>query len=62
MWNKLVFMWHVHWLRVEYQKRLTQVSRDRWINCKRGLITREREIVHEWYGREYNRLTEEYLK
>lgn len=62
MWKQLQYAWLAYWLGREYHQRLQKVSRDRWLNNKYGLQTREREIVHEWYGIESNKLYEKYLK
>lgn len=61
-WKQIRFAWLAYWLRRKYEKKLTDVSNNRWINNSRGLMTREREIVHEWYAKEFNALYQKYCK
>lgn len=60
--KQMQYAWYSYWLRREYEQRLTKASVDRWVNSKRGLITREREIIHEWYAKEHSKLYEKYIK
>lgn len=62
MWKELQYAWLSYWLRREYERRLRKVSQERWVNNRHGLMTREREIVHEWYAREVDTLYQKYCK
>lgn len=61
-WKQIQFAWHAYWLRQEYQHKLTAVYHDRWVNSKLGLMTRDRQRVHEWYAKEFNDLYQKYCK
>lgn len=61
-WKQVRFAWHAYWLRRQYEQKLTAVYNDRWVNSKFGLMTRDRQRVHEWYAKEFNALYEKYCK
>lgn len=57
--RRLVYEFKLWWLNFQYGRKLAQVQRDRWKNCKRGMLVKQRQVVHEWAANERFRLYQE---
>lgn len=44
----LIYELKILWLEIQYAHRLAKVSRDRFKNCKRGMMFEQRRVVHDW--------------
>lgn len=53
-WLKYQFL--IFLLNHQYRRKLAAVQRDRFNNCKYGLISKQRDIVHEWAAKERKRI------